>query len=380
MSRVTLAFLLAGLLFGPVGAEPSTVLAQTRPVQTASVPLRSVDQVLGSLVTVTPIRASSVTGLSSLGWSPALPPLASPVNAGTGFVVGIGEVLTSARLVQGNDTVRVRTRDGRTLTAQVVSTRPDQDLALLRVTKASALLLGPPVTLGNSDQLVTGERLIALGLTPDGGFTAQEVAVRDVGAGGPELTLGTALNPAARGGPLVNAAGEVVALNTGRFGARVALPFLTGTSSAALPINAAKAILSELQAGQGQTPLNQTLGTSPDHPRLGVQIVDLSEFTAAQLRPLNLPNEGLLVQQVLPGSPAARANLSTGSIEKRVGHAVLRVDADVIVAVNGQRVRTPVELQRAVGAAGATAELELVRNGQTRRVPVQLEPSGGRRT
>jgi len=98
------------------------------------------------------------------------------------------------------------------------------------------------------------------------------------------------------------------------------------------------------------------------------------------LRQLNLPNEGLLVQQVLPGSPAAQANLSIGSIEKRIGNALLHIDADVIVAVNGQRVRTPVELQHAVGAAGATVELELVRNGQTRRVTLELEPADTQRT
>ena len=110
MTRLTLAVLLTGLLLGPVHAESSHVLAQTRPVQTVAVPLSGIDRVLGSLVTVTPTRASSFPGLSSLGWSPALPTLVS--SAGTGFVVGTGEVLTSARLVQGNDTVSVRTRDG----------------------------------------------------------------------------------------------------------------------------------------------------------------------------------------------------------------------------------------------------------------------------
>lgn len=383
MPRLRLALLLSALLLGSVGAEPSVVFAQTHPVQTQTTPpavrLSGIDRVLASLVTVTPTRPSGVTGLSSFGWSPALSPLVSPASSGSGFVIAAGEILTSARLVQGNETVGVRTRDGRTLAARVVGTQPDRDLALLRVT-GSAALLAPPVVLGNSDRLSTGERLIALGLSRDGGFTAQEVAVRDVGAGSTELTLGSALNPAARGGPLINAAGEVVALSTGRFGARLDLPFLTGTNSAALPINAAKAVLADLQAGTPRPAPNRTLEVPAQRPRLGVEIVDLSEFTAAQLRPLNLPAEGLLVQRVLPGSPAARANLSAGSTEKRIGRALLRVDADAIVAVNGQRVRTPVELQRAVGAAGATVELELVRNGQTRRVTVKLEPAAGQST
>lgn len=379
MSRLTIC-LFSALLLGTVSAGPSVVFAQPQTPNVQTTPrLSSVDRVLDSLVSVTAARPAGPAGPSSRGWSPFPGTLLPFLGSGTGFVVGNGEILTSARLVQGNPTVTVRTRGGQTLQANVVGTNPERDLALLRVTNPPASL-NRPVTLGNSDRLTSGQKLIAVGLTGDGGFTAQEVGVRAVGAGSDELTLDTPLNAQARGGPLVNAQGEVVALATGRFGLRLDQPFLTGVSGAALPINAATSVLADLRAGRQApqtTPQGRSTTPQTQRPRLGVEVVALSDFTVAQLRDANLPTEGLLVQRVLPGTPAALTNLSAGSAVRRLGGMSVRVDADVIVAVNGQRVRTVEELRRAVNAVGATVELELVRSGQTRRVTVTLDSSAG---
>jgi len=374
MLRSAFPFMLSALLLCSVQAQSGTPPAAPRP--TVQITLSAADRALDSVVSILAVQPSGAAPPGSRGWSPFPGTLLPWLGTGTGFLVGPGEILTSHRLVLGNETVSVKSRGGQTFQARVVGRDPERDLALLRVTNPPASL-NRSVTLGNSDRLTSGQKLIALGMTRDGGFTAQEVTLRAVGAGTHELTLDTALNAEARGGPLLNAAGEVVALNTGRFGVRLDVPFATGASGAALPINAARAALADLRSGRTPQagPQGQTNAGQPNaRPRLGVQIMALSTFPAGQLREVNLPAEGVLVQGVLSGSPAAQAGLSAGSVTRRLGNATLRTDADVIVAVNGQRVRTVEDVQRAVQSAGATVELEVVRSGQSRRVSVTLGP------
>lgn len=374
MTRLTRTLLLTALLIGPAHAQTSVVFAQSRPASQAT--LASLDRVLDSVVSISTVQPSGPAGPSSRGWSPTPGTLLPWLGSGTGFFVSGNEILTSARLVQGNRAVTVKLRGGQTHPATVVGTNTERDLALLRVDTLSPSA-ARPVTFGNSDRVTAGQRLVALGLTPDGGFTAQEVMVRSVRAGSEELTLDTALNAQARGGPLLNAAGEVVALSTGRFGARLDLPFALGTSGAALPINAARDVLADLRAGRTGPSTQQTRPSVTQRPRLGVQIVDLSDFSARSLRDANLPSEGVLIQDVMAGSPAARAGLRAGTSVRRVGNATLRVGGDVIVAVNGRRVRSAEELQQLIGAAGLTVELEVVRDGQSRRVTVTLDSATG---
>jgi len=373
MPRLALPLLLSTLLLGQVAAQPSVVFTQARPAATAPT-VNNLDRALESVVSISSVQPPGPAGPSSRGWSPSPSALLPWLGAGTGILIGQNEILTSYRLIRGNTTVTVGLRGGQTFSARVVGTDPERDLALLRTEGLPQGALRP-ATLGNSDRLTAGQRLIAVGLSPNGGFVAEEVRVRDVDPRTNELTLDTSLNATARGGPLVNAAGEVVALSTGRFGARLDLPFGAGVNGVALPINAVRSVLANLRSGSQAPSQTGTRPAVPQRARLGIRFVDLAQFNPQQLRALQLPSSGLLVQDVLPRSAAEKAGLRSGRTVKRIGNDLLRVDGDVIVAVDGRRIRRAEELQRAIQskAIGTEMILEVVRSGQVQRVQVRLE-------
>lgn len=372
MSRLILPLLFSSLLLGPVQAQPSVVLAQASPTTTAP-SVNSLNRVLNSVVSISTVQPPGVAGPSSRGWSPFPGALLPWLGTGTGVLVSDQEVLTSARLVQGNTTVSVVIRGGTSVPARVVGVQADRDLALLRLERPPGGVMRP-APLGNSDRLTSGQRLIAVGLNPSGGFSAQEVMVRSA-AGRDELTLDTALNAITRGGPLINAAGEVVGLVSGRFGARLNLPFATGVQGAAVPINAATSVLADLRGGRAPTAAPGTAQVTGQPVRLGVRIFDLSQLPLRQRQALNWPASGLLVQEVLPGSAAARAGLQAGRRILRVENETLRVDGDVIVAVDGRPVQRFEEFQQTIAnkAPGSTVILEILRGGRTQRVTVTFD-------
>jgi len=370
MSRLMLPLLLAPLLLGPVQAQPS-VVAQTAPAATAA-NVNSLNRVLNSVVSISTVQPAGPAGPSSRGWSPVPGALLPWLGTGTGVLVSEQEILTSARLVQGNATVTVTVRGGGSIPGRVVGVNPERDLALVRLDRR------PPGTLraaalGNSDRVNPGQPLIAVGLSPSGGFTAQEVTVRSAN-GRDELTLDTALNAMTRGGPLINAAGEVVALISGRFGSRLDLPFATGVQGAAVPINAASSILADLRAGG--RPSAESTAQAAQHPlRLGIRVVDLAQVPAAERRSMNWPASGLLVQDVTPRSPADRAGVRAGRQLQRIGNETLRVGGDVIVSVDGRPVRDFEQFRQTIAtkAAGATVTLDILRDGRSQRLTVTLD-------
>jgi len=370
MSRLILPLLLSSLVLGPVQAQPSTVLAQTAPATASTV--NSLNRVLPSVVSISTVQPAGPAGPSSRGWSPSPGTLLPWLGTGTGILVSDHEILTSARLIQGNTTVTVTVRGGGSVPARVIGVNPERDLALVRLDRR------PPATLraaplGDSDRVMQGQRLIAVGLSPSGGFTAQEVTVRSSGARD-ELTLDTALNAMARGGPLINAAGEVVGLVSGRFGSRLDLPFATGVQGAAVPINAASSVMADLRAGR-QTPAGTPVRAAEQPARLGVRVVDLAQLPTGDRRSMTWPASGLLVQDVTPGSPADRAGVRGGRQLQRVGNETLQVGGDVIVSVDGGPVRNFEQFRQTIArkAPGSTVVLEILRDGRQQRLTVTLD-------
>ncbi|CAM3448002.1 trypsin-like peptidase domain-containing protein [Deinococcus deserti] len=375
MTRLILPLLLSSLVLGPVSAQPSPVVAQA-PATTAAPAVNSLNRILNSVVSISTVQPPGPAGPSSRGWSPFPGTLLPWLGSGTGVLISEQEILTSARLVQGNATVTVTARGGGSVPARVVGINPERDLALLRLERRPAAPLRA-APLGNSDRLTQGQRLIAVGLSPSGGFTAQEVTVRSAAARD-ELTLDTALNAMARGGPLINSAGEVVGLVSGRFGPRLDLPFNAGVQGAAVPINSATSVLADLRAGRPST----SGPVQPAEPpaRLGVRVVDLAQLPADQKHAMKWPASGLLVQDVTPGSPADRAGVRAGHHQQRVGNETVRVGGDVIVSMDGQPVRRFDEFRQtlATKAAGSTVTLEVLRNNQSQRLTVTLDPPPAR--
>ena len=264
-------------------------------------------------------------------------------GAGSGVVLGPGRVLTNAHNVRG-DQVTVTFADGRTAEGTVAGKDIDGDLAVIDVDTGGAGAL--PWADGASASIGTAVFALAnpggRGLRVTFGF----VSGVDRSFRGPRgrritgsLEHTSPLLPGSSGGPVVNAAGELLGINTNRLGEGFYL---------AIPADGTLRERAEaLGRGEFATP-----------PRLGVAIAP-GHVARRLRRAVGLPDrEGLLVREVTEDSPAARAGLAQG---------------DLIVAVAGQPVSSIDDLFDALQAAGeGTVELGIVRGTEERSVQVAL--------
>jgi serine protease Do len=264
-------------------------------------------------------------------------------GAGSGIVLGEGRVLTNAHNVRG-DEVTVTFAGGRTAQGTVVARDIDSDVAVIDTDTSGASVL--PWADGTTASI--GMPVFALsnpggrGLRVTFGFVSGvDRAFR--GPRGRRITGSVEhtapLLPGSSGGPIVNAAGQLLGINTNRLGEGFYL---------AMPADEAlRGRIDELGRGEFTTP-----------PQLGVAIAP-GHVARRMRRAVGLPElDGLLVRDVVDESPAARAGLASG---------------DMIVAVGGQPVRTVDDLYDALQAAGTgTIEVSLVHGTEERTVQVAL--------
>jgi S1-C subfamily serine protease len=313
------------------------------------------------------VRPSVVTVISS-AVSPGFRTEAQPQGAGSGFMIDDrGHILTNDHVVQEAARLEVILPDGATLVAELVGRDPRFDLAVIRAAIPADKLRA--VKLADSDQVEVGEQTIAIG-NPyglEGTVTTGIVSARRPLVSEPQgdgvlvhaIQTDAAINPGNSGGPLLNSRGEVIGVNTlGRLGEGRAQAGLNFAS----PINNAKRVLPDLLAN----------GSYP-HPFVGIAS---AEITGPIAQELGLPvSDGLLIQSVEPGTGAARAGLRGGGEPRTVRSRQLAVGGDIIVAIDGNRVKRPedfiayLELNK---KAGETVTLGLVRDGQQREVQVTL--------
>jgi serine protease Do len=274
-------------------------------------------------------------------------------GSGSGFVIDRqGFILTNYHVIEDADRITVTLADGRTLRAEVVGTDPAIDVALIKVSGTGALESAP---LGNSDELRVGEWVCAIG-NPLG--YVHSVTVGVVSFIGRKLfdaslddyiQTDAAINFGNSGGPLINARGEVVGINS-------ALSSRASNIGFAVPINQAIAILPQLKS----------------HGRVsrGFIGVVLTDVTPDLQRSLKLPvSRGALVQDVTDGSPAAAAGLRP---------------YDVILSVDGREVLSNDELIRDISGRqpGTLTRLDVLRDGRKHVAQIRLverprELSGG---
>ncbi len=276
---------------------------------------------------------------------PNLPDKQIQRGTGSGFIISSdGQILTNAHVVDGADRVTVKLKDGRTLVGKVLGADPVTDVAVVKI-EADNL---PTVTLGDSDRLQVGEWAIAIGnplgldnTVTTGIISATSRASSQIGVPDKRVNFiqtDAAINPGNSGGPLLNPEGDVIGINTAMIQNAQGLGF-------AIPINTAERIAAQLIA-RGKV----------EHPYLGIRMVGLTPEVKQQLKTrsnLKLDNqEGVLIVEIMPQSPAARSGLKTG---------------DVIQAINGQSVTDPSAVQKAVGnmAVGDNLALQLNRQGKT---------------
>ncbi len=275
---------------------------------------------------------------------------------GSGFVVSSdGLILTNAHVVEGSDQVKVTLKDGKTYQGKVMGTDSLTDVAVIKI-EADKL---PTVTFADSDVLQPGEWAIAIGnplgldntvttgIVSATGRTSAQVGVVDKRVS--FIQTDAAINPGNSGGPLLNAKGEVIGINTAIIQNAQGLGF-------AIPVNAAREIAEELIA-KGKV----------EHAFLGIQMAAITPELKQDLsrqKSLNVDaNEGILIINVVPDSPADRAGLKSG---------------DIINSIEGVKITTAEQVQQAVEKTdvGAKLSLGLLRNEKPldRKVTVGLLP------
>jgi len=264
-------------------------------------------------------------------------------GSGSGFIIDRdGYILTNNHLIDAAQRITVTLADGRTFRAEVVGTDPAIDVALLKIAGGRDL---PEVPLGNSDELRVGEWVCAIG-NPLG--YVHSVTVGVVSFIGRKLfdpslddyiQTDAAINFGNSGGPLINARGEVIGINS-------AISSRASNIGFAVPINQAVGILPQLK----------TTG----RVSRGYMGVLLTDVTPALQRSLGLgAAHGALVQDVTNGSPAERAGLHT---------------YDVILDVEGRNIGTNEDLIREISARqpGTTARLLVMRDARRLTLHVKL--------
>jgi S1-C subfamily serine protease len=285
-------------------------------------------------------------------------------GTGSGFILNSdGEILTNHHVVKGTSQLTVTLADKKVYKAKVLGTDPRDDLALIKIDTGRKL---PAMRLGDSDALVVGQKVLAIGnpfgfegtLTTGIVSSLNRTIQTEANSNALEGMIQTdaAINPGNSGGPLLDSHGNVIGINTAIYGqGNIGIGF-------AMPINRAKSMLDEFhKSGHISRPI------------LGIKEVwvtgDLAEM-------LDLPSKGgLLITQLVRGSPAEEAGLRGPNDVVIVGGAYqLAVGGDLIVAVEGQPVTTRDALQKVMDRkrGGDMLLLTIYRRGRTMDIKIKL--------
>ena len=287
-------------------------------------------------------------------------------GTGSGFIVDDrGYILTNNHVVENADSLEVTLADKSKVPAKLIGRDSNNDLAVIRVAVPREKLT--LLKLGDSDQLQVGQMAIAIG-NP---FGLDRTVTRGVvSALGRSLKAETgrqirnviqtdaAINPGNSGGPLLNSRGEVIGINTAIFspsGGSVGIGF-------AIPVNTAKKLL----------PLLIARGRA-SHPWLGISGSDVTPNLA---KTLNLPvKEGVMIAQVAPNGPAARAGLRGSQRRVRVGNYMMNVGGDIIQALDGQKIAGVDDLTAFLDEhkkVGDDVRVDFLRDGKPQTMTVRL--------
>lgn len=286
-------------------------------------------------------RASLASVASKV--QPSVVSISAGNSEGSGVIMSEdGYILTNAHVVEGSrGRVQVRFSNGQVTDATIVGADARSDLAVIQAEGVSDLT---PATFGDSDELLVGDTVLAIGsplglrgTVTQGIVSALDRTLAPSGSNGVTLTgllqTDASINPGNSGGPLVNLEAEVIGINTAIATTGADTGFL-GVGFA-IPSNHAKNVADQLIAGE-----------EIRHPYLGV-IVASAE------------GGGAVIGEVAPDGPAAAAGLRPGDIVVRMGERPITDSNDLVSAVRTSEV-------------GARLEIEYVRDGVRRTTEVVL--------
>jgi putative serine protease PepD len=273
---------------------------------------------------------------------------AGGTNVGSGFVVSSdGYVITNDHVVAGGgDGVSLTFNDGNTLPAKVVGTDPESDVAVL---KADAPNLAP-IEFGDSDGVQVGDPVLAIGsplalasTVTSGIVSALDRPVESPNSGGPTryyaaIQTDAAVNHGNSGGPLVDAAGKVIAVNA-------AIRSLAPDDEQAGNVGLAFAI-----------PINQA-------KRIAEDIINTGKarrtVIGAELDPARNPGGGVRLSTVEANGPAANAGLKPGDVLTKIGGRMLDEPGDLIALVRKYAPGTGVAVEYQRDGAKHNAQVTL---------------------
>jgi serine protease Do len=263
-------------------------------------------------------------------------------SLGSGVVVtNEGHIITNNHVVDQVDEIEVQLSDGRTKKARLIGADAQVDLAVLKIDDPGV----KPLKLADSDAVQAGDFVLAIGNpfgfeeTVTDGIISSKPRQNRLDVFGDLLQTNAAINPGNSGGPLINLRGEVVGINAAiisRSGGSQGIGF-------AIPSNTVRTALESLLK-HGRI-IRGYLGIQARVPQPG------------QPTP---PSDGIVVEQVIAGSPAEEAQLQKG---------------DMIRKFDGHEVKTLAELRNLVSQVGLNkkVDLDIVREGKQVTVPIQIK-------
>jgi len=230
------------------------------------------------------------------------------------------------------------------------------------------------IRIADSDGVKVGQKSIAIGnpfslesTVTAGIISAVEQFTPSIGrVRVPMLQTDAAINPGNSGGPLLNSQGQLIGVNTS-----IVNP--EGRSSAglgfAVPSNPLVEALANLELG-GLSDIRDT------RPTFGARVQTLGALPKGIRKALDLPDEGVLIIDVLPGSPADKAGIRGSTVVETLGSFDFETGGDIITAVNGEALNSAEQLNLLVSyesAAGEELRLDALRDGETITISVTLE-------
>src|SRR5229473_3160821 len=286
-------------------------------------------------------------------------------GAGSGFVIDEkGYILTNFHVVQEAQSIEVVLGDQSRYPAKFIGADQRNDVALVKIEPKGKHLVA--LSLGDSTALQVGQKVLAIG-NPFGfqstlttgvvsalGRTVQTSQTTFIDEA---IQTDAAINRGNSGGPLINSHGEVIGINS-------AIYTPTGTTAGigfAIPINTAKNIANDLMT-DGRV----------HRAFLGVQTLPVGGWLAEAL---DLPvQEGLLIEAVTRGGPAAAAGLHGGDHQVLAGMRRIAIGGDVIVSIDGQKIANQLDMNVVLNRKrpGDSVNVSVYRGGKKMDIPVKL--------
>ena len=287
-------------------------------------------------------------------------------DTGSGFFISSeGLIVTNNHVIEGASIITVSLHDGSVYEAQLLGADKENDIAVIKISPTAGSVIDV-LSFGDSDSLVVGQKVIAIG-NPFGYDRTMVTGIisglsRPIRDGNGNVLLGmiqtsAPINPGNSGGPLLNTDGQVIGINTSIYST-------SGTSQGmnfAVASNTAAASVSDL-VNYGKV----SRGWLDIVPvQLSQAIVDYASLKVSS---------GLLVSQIVPGGLADQAGLRAGTQQVRYGSSVIYLGGDVIIEINGVSVADYSDMFTALSNTkpGDVVPVAVYRNGSIIRLQVGL--------